>query len=253
MIQSIARAIDILEVLKDPNRSFSIAEVAEATKLPSSTVHRILQSLSYKTYVLKNEETHLYQLGPGLIPLGISAMHHTKLMDVAPAIVKKLSIETNEDSFLVTRAGYKGYVIEKSEGTNSLKIIEKFGNEMDLHCGAIRKAMLANLSESFINDYIKYGLTSYTDKTIIDGDQLLKDLEKIRKEGVAVSYGEYLHGACGIGAPVFDFSNEAIASIGIIAPEFRVDEVQLKKYKTLVKQYAHELSTLLGHTDFKLK
>lgn len=250
MIQSITRTIDILEVLKDPDRSFSIAEVAEATKLPSSTVHRILQTLSYKKYVVKNEDTHLYQLGPGLIPLGISAVHHTKLMDVAPSVVKKLSYETNEDSFLVIRAGYRGYVIEKSEGKSSVKVIEKFGNEMDLHCGAIRKALLANQPDSFIREYIKNGLESYTGKTIIKGEQLLKDLDKIRNDEIAVSYGEYLEGACGIGAPVFDFNNVAVASIGIIAPEFRVGEAQLVKYKAIVKQCAEELSMLLGHSKF---
>lgn len=250
MIQSITRTIDILEALKDPDRSFSIAEVSELTNLPASTVHRILKTLSYKKYVVKNDETHLYQLGPGLIQLGISAMHHTKLMDVAPPIVKKLSYETNEDSFLVIRAGYKGYVIEKSEGTSSVKVIEKFGNEMDLHCGAIRKALLANQPDSFIKEYIKNGLESYTGKTVIEGEQLLKDLDKIRIEGIAVSYGEYLEGACGIGAPVFDFNNTVVASIGIIAPEFRIDEAQLVKYKAIVKQSAEELSMLLGHTKF---
>lgn len=248
MIQSLERAIDILEALKrDSDHSFSVAEVAEAVQLPSSTVHRILKTLTYKNYVIKNESTHLYQLGPGLISVGIAAMHHANLRDVAPPIVKKLSIETTEDAFLMICAGYKGYVIEKSEGSNNLKIVEKINNEMDLHCGGIRRSLLANQSTSFIKEYIQHGLKGYTNYTITDGDKLLEELYKIRKEGIAVSYSEYLDGAYGIGAPVFDFNNKAVASIGIIAPGFRINEERLEKLKINVLQCAHELSALMGY------
>lgn len=246
MIQSLVRAIDILEVLKDPDKSFSVAEISEASKLPSSTVHRILQTLSYKNYVIKNEETHLYQIGSGLIPLGMAAIHHTKLSDVAPAIVKKLADLTSEDAYLVIRAGYKGYVIEKEEGPTNLKFIEKSGAEIDLHCGAIRKSLLAYQSEDFIKEFIKNGLKQYTENTTIDGEKLLSDLHKIRKDGIAVTYGDYIEGACGIGAPVFDFSNKAVASIGIILPDFRVNDETIGRLKAAVLQCAHELSSLLG-------
>ncbi|MDF2884361.1 MAG: IclR family transcriptional regulator [Clostridiaceae bacterium] len=246
MIQSLVRAIDILEVLKDSDKSFSVAEISEASQLPSSTVHRILQTLSYKNYVIKNEETHLYQIGSGLIPLGMAAIHHTKLNDVAPAIVKKLADLTSEDAYLVIRAGYKGYVIEKEEGPTNLKFIEKSGAEIDLHCGAIRKSLLAYQSDDFINEFIKNGLKQHTNNTTIDGEKLLLDLDKIRKEGIAVTYGDYIEGACGVGAPVFDFNNKAVASIGVILPDFRINEESLSKLKASVLQCSRELSSLLG-------
>ena len=44
MIQRLLRSIEILEVLKERNRSYSIAELAEAIEQPPRTVHRILQT-----------------------------------------------------------------------------------------------------------------------------------------------------------------------------------------------------------------
>ena len=54
MIQSLLRSIEILEVLKERNRSYSIAELAEAIDLPPSTVHRILQTFCEKKYVIRD-------------------------------------------------------------------------------------------------------------------------------------------------------------------------------------------------------
>ena len=63
MIQSLLRSIEILEVLKERNRSYSIAELAEAIDLPPSTVHRILQTFCEKKYVIRDERSHMLYFG----------------------------------------------------------------------------------------------------------------------------------------------------------------------------------------------
>ncbi|KID48858.1 hypothetical protein C095_08960 [Fusobacterium necrophorum subsp. funduliforme B35] len=40
-------------------------------------------------------------------------------------------------------------------------------------------------------------------------------MKKIKEEGVAVSYGEYAKGTIGIGAPLYDYTEEVVASLGI--------------------------------------
>ena len=74
MIQSLLRSMELLDVLAAENRSFSIAELAEAMDLPPSTIHRILQTFSEKRYVIRDERSHTYRLGPALIPLGKAAV-----------------------------------------------------------------------------------------------------------------------------------------------------------------------------------
>lgn len=252
-MQSLKRAIEILEALKEPEGSFSINEISKKVNLPPSTVHRILNTLCEKNYVLRDERTHLYQLGPALISLGMAAKRNIRLQSIASPFVHKLSELTGEDAFLVVPAGYKGYVLEKAEGPNTLKVVEKFGYELDLHCGAIRKVLLAYQPKSFIEQYIQHGLVRYTEFTVTDPDVLLADLEKIRREGIAVSKNEYVEGGLGIGAPVFDSSGEIVASIGIIAPVSNVDEERVEELKEKVKQCAKELSQYLGYDESVVK
>lgn len=70
-------------------------------------------------------------------------------------LLSALSARTEEDSYLVIPVGNKGLVIEKVDGPNHIKVVEEFGYEMYLHCGAIRKVLLAYQSPSFIEEYVK--------------------------------------------------------------------------------------------------
>lgn len=77
-----------------------------------------------------------------------------RIQDAALPILKNLSYCTREDSYLIIQVGDKGLVLDKTDGPNHLKVVEEFGYEMDLHCGAIRKALLAFQSDEYIRRYL---------------------------------------------------------------------------------------------------
>ena len=153
MIQSLLRSLELLEVLKEKNRSYSIAELADTMNLPPSTVHRILQTFCEKKYVIRDDRSHMYRLGPALIPLGKAASKGIRLQDAAKPTLAALSEQTREDVYLIIQVGNKGLVIDKHDGPNHLKVVEEFGYEMYLHCGAIRKVLLAFQSPNFIEAF----------------------------------------------------------------------------------------------------
>jgi len=93
-------------------------------------------------------------------------------------------------------------------------------------------------------------LKRITDSTIVDADELWKAIKKIRREKVAVSLGEYIPDAAGIGAPVFNQDDKVVASIGIIAPISRVND-EMERFKEEVIKYSKELSVLLGNIGHK--
>lgn len=249
MIQSILRASALLDVLKVPDKEFSISDISQELQLSPSTVHRILQTLCEIRYVVKDERAHTYKLGPALISLGLIAQHNLHLINFARPILNKLSQETEEDSFLIIRSQYKGLVIEKSDSSNPLKIVDKYGYERDLHCGAIRKALLAFQSDQFIENYIKEVLTKDSAFPKVSPATLWKQVELTRKTGIGFSSGEYIENAIGIGAPIFDFNNEIVASIGIVFSSSRLkDDEHLEKLKSIVKYYGRELSTSIGNS-----
>ena len=226
MIQSLLRAMELLELLKEANHKYSIAELSESTGLPPSTIHRILQTFCEKKYVIRDEHAHTYQLGPALI-----------------------SYCTREDSYLIIQVGDKGLVLDKTDGPNHLKVVEEFGYEMDLHCGAIRKALLAFQSDEYIRRYLDTRLTRPEAFPKADPAELAEELRTIREKGIAVSHGEYVPDAVGIGAPIYGIDGRISASVGIIAPYSRIeDDTHLLHLQDQVRHSAAELSYYMGHT-----
>jgi len=245
--------MEILEVLKEKNRSFSIAELAETIDLPPSTVHRILQTFCEKKYVLRDERSHTYRLGPALIPLGKAAARGIRIQDAAHPVLTSLSAKTEEDAYLVIPVGNKGLVISKIDGPNHLKVVEEFGYEMYLHCGAIRKVLLAYQSPAFIDEYIKNIIVQGRAFPQVSPDALKKELAKIRQSGYAITSGDYVNDAVGIGAPVFNSEGELAGSIGIIAPTVRLNsEALIMRECALVQSFAAELSADLGYLPLQV-
>ncbi|GAA0181762.1 IclR family transcriptional regulator [Clostridium sediminicola] len=249
MIQSILRASALLEALKVPDKEFSIATLSEELQLSPSTVHRLLQTLCEIKYVIKDERAHTYKLGPALISLGLISQHNLHLLDFSKPILNKLSCETEEDSFLIIRSDFKGLVLEMSQSHNPLKIVDRYGYERNLHCGAIRKTLLAYQSDDFIKEYIHKVLTKEGSFPKMSPQTLLTNIEKIRETGIGVSYGEYIKNAIGIGTPIFDYKNNVVASIGIVFSASRLkDDDHMEKLKNIVKNYGTQLSISIGNS-----
>lgn len=68
-MQSVERALEILEVISDHDGRLTLSHLSAETGLPAATVHRLLRTLIARGYIvqLKNRS---YALGGRLIPLG---------------------------------------------------------------------------------------------------------------------------------------------------------------------------------------
>lgn len=247
MVKSLKRALEILHILGGENKKYSLGEISELSGLPASTVHRLLSTLKSERFVVQDELSSLYYLGPVLIPLGIKASNYIHLRELALPIMKKLSEKTEEDSYLTVSDNIKGVFIEHVSGQHHLKIVDPFGIEVPLHCGASKKVLLANKSDDFLNTYIKKELVKYTGNTCVNPDLLIEQLKKIKKDGYALTIGEYINDAVGIAAPVKDRFANTVASLGIIGPYSRLTEDKHSNLIASVVEYAEKLSLDLGY------
>lgn len=247
-IQSLQRSMKILAAMsKGGKPEYTIAELAEAVDLPASSVYRVLQTFALDHYVIADSKTHLYRLGPALIPLGQAAGAENDLKTVAMPFLQQIANETHDDAFLMKISGFHSQVIAKAEGPGRIKIVSSFEANFDLHCGANRKMLLAFQPDEYIEEYIRQGLPRHTPSTITDPEILWQEIRKIRKEQVSISVSEFIEGALGISAPVFDSTGQMIASIGTSGPAFQVTEEKINSHKQIITGCAAELSRALGY------
>lgn len=247
MVQSVARALELLELLKQASHPMSIAELSTASCLQPSTAHRLLQTLCTYNFVYKDDSTHLYQLGSALISLGNIAVQEQDLGKMSIPFLKQLSHLTGEDAYLMIISGYNGLVISRVDGPNDLRVVEKFGFEVELHCGGIRKTLLAHQSPEFIEEYIQHCASTPLIHPLKDPAALRLELKTIQKNGYGITTNDYVQHATGIGAPIFGPDGKLVASLGIIAPAIRAHGHE-EDLINQVRTQADGLSQVLGYT-----
>ena len=66
-VQVLERTLDILEVLAGSTAGLGVSEISGITRLPLSTVHRLLKVLKRRGYALQNPETRKYSLSSRML------------------------------------------------------------------------------------------------------------------------------------------------------------------------------------------
>lgn len=253
MVKSVDKALQLLMKIKKQGGEATIGFLSKDSGLPPSTVHRLLSTLKKHGFIDKDENSDLYSLGPTLLILGFSVKAHLDLRHLARPILKKLTNETGEDSYITVAQGKSGIFLDSVPGPHPLKVIESFGDQIPLHCGAMRKVLLAYKDNEFIKTYLQRPLEKYTNNTITDRKKLLLELKTIRETGLALSFEEYTESSAGVASPVRNKDGNVIAAIGIIGPVIRFNRKKLPYLEKYVKDRGLELSNMLGYNPDLVK
>ena len=144
--------------------------------------------------------------------------------------IKNLSYETNHITYLAVLEGPHIVYCDKVDplGENAPRA---FRMRLDAHSCALGKAILAHKSRDELREiYKSYTLHKHTANTITSLQKLYVELDKIRKNGYSVNEAETFEYVYGIGAPIMDSQNRAIAGIAISGTK---GSINLKTIKDL--------------------
>ena len=133
----------------------------------------------------------------------------------------------------------------QSEGP--VAVTHRPGSQTYLHSTAMGKALLAEMDNSKIKSILTARpLPRLTPKTQISVSQLLKEIELIRRTGVAISEEENRYGFFSAGTVIRDFSGTAVAVISGSVPAAVTKTDDRAKIAEQVYQAAQNASLKLG-------
>jgi DNA-binding IclR family transcriptional regulator len=92
---------------------------------------------------------------------------------------------------------------------------------------------------------MRYPLNHLTAATITEPYKLTQELEKIRQQGYAETFGQRIEGAVGLAAP-FWRSGEVIGSVCITIPDARFDRSSERKLAELLLECAGKITDELS-------
>lgn len=245
-IQSIERAIAILETVANRPEGVTLAEVSVELGLHTSTTFHLIRTLA-SLGIVEQLDNKRYRVGSRLFMLAASSMTETAMLTQATPILEALSRDTGDAAHLAIRSRHEIVVIAKTAATGMLQLSGRTGTTRPAHCTAIGKVLLSEVSPETLDDLIdQLDFHRYTDKTITTREALLSELAAIRTSGIGYDLCELDDEIKCVAMPVRDFARRCAGAIGISGPIWRMGPAAMKKKTAILRDAADELSRRLG-------
>lgn len=247
IIQSVDRALRILDLFDEYETELKITEISEKMVLHKSTVHSLLKTLQKHQYIDQNPENGKYRLGLKLFERGNFVIQSLDLRSIAKEYLVNLSKHTGKTVHLVILDGKEGVYIDKVESSNATILYSKIGRRVPIHSSGVGKALVAFKTneelQTILEDYDYFQQTPYT---ITDRETFLKEVNLIRDRGYAIDNQENEPGVICVAIPVRNHTGQVVAAISMSTTASQVKEAVLNKNVELLKNTANELSKKLG-------
>ena len=250
IVQSVERAIDILETLGENKDGCGITVVAKATGLHKSTVHRLLATLMSKGYVNKDMEKDYYRLSAKVLMLANSVLDRMDIRNISRPYIRALCEDVQEVVHLSILDGDEAVYIDKVESSkiSSIKMHSQIGKRVPLYCTAVGKVLMSKLDENRIRELIsRREMIKFMPNTIDNIEDFLIEMKKTNLEGCAMDNLENEEGIRCIAAPIYDRKGKAVAAVSISGPIFYITEERLPELKKKLLKTSQEISNQLGY------
>lgn len=247
-VQSVERALTLLNVISEYPEGIQIARLAEKVPLSKSTIHRLLSTLNNMNYVVKVPESDNYKLGYQVVYLSRNVLNSNSIKRIAQPFLESLSNDINETIHLCIEDNGEVLYIDKIESNQTIRMYSRVGNRAPMYCTGVGKVLLSGMTLEKFDEIV--GNTSFnakTPNTITTKEKLNEEIDKIILQGYALDNIENEEGIRCIAAPIKDYQGKIIASFSISGPSNRITMERIKDELILkVKQTSLAISQQLS-------
>jgi DNA-binding IclR family transcriptional regulator len=224
------RTVEVLSSLAEAPHGSGITELSRRHNIPKSTLHRMLNSLRRHEFIVQDNLTRRYRLGPALIRLGQPFSAGEALRRSSVPYLRRLATETSCTAFLTVWSEGDPVCVALADGRAGATGIAS-GTHLPLHATAAARALLAFMPEAAARDLILESapFPPLTDTTPTAPEDVVHSVQETRRRGYAVSRDEARTGQSSVAAPVFGGSGRAIAALAVQGPSELFQEGGLER------------------------
>jgi IclR family pca regulon transcriptional regulator len=252
--QSLERGLAILGCFSSSRPVLGIADIADDLGMSRSTTHRYVITLVALGY-LEQGASRKYRLGLRVTDLGMSALDSTGLRKHSHPALEELRQLTSHTAGLGVLNGEEIVYVDRTRSPrhelDKAALDPQPGSRLPAHCTAIGKLLLAYLPESEQHELVvNMTLTKRGPNTITAKKGLREELERIRREGLAIADQELAPELRTLAAPVRDRTGAVLAAVNLSVPSASTPLAEL--VRTLSPQLiatADRISASLGYRD----
>lgn len=232
LIQSIERAVSILEIIAREGGAASLKHIAEQTRLGKTTAHNILATLDELGYVRRRAGDMRYHLGGRIQNLARIAGDDSALrLRLRPAL-EEIARKTGETVYLAAPSGDETYYLDTIESGQTLRTTCRVGERERLEGSAIGLVFLA-----FMPGLGKRVLATRADAL---GPDIQSEIDKVERVGFALDLESYLPGLHCVAVPWRE-GGEVRAAIGLSGPSARLPRDKLTEIAWMMMKEAEKV------------
>lgn len=246
--QTVDRALQILECFTLERPSLTLTDLSGLTGLTVPTAHRLLKALQRREFVVLDQATKRYSLGPGAMRLAGVIMERDDLQAVVLPHLERLRAITEETVALHWLVEDARVCVLELISRHFIRMTSGTGRRYPIYAGASGKAIFAFLPEKTIDRILEEAERNGVGPLINRSrEDVLSELKEIRERGYAMSFGEVVAEASALAAPIIDASGHPIAAINITGPANRFSEDRMNAAKNTLLEIVREVETQMGY------
>src|SRR5579875_1383239 len=248
-VPAVARAIRLLQALGDGRPEATLTELARRVGIHKSTAYGILATLAAEGIVERDPATRRYRLGRSLAALARAA-GGPDIRVLARPHLARLRRLSGEPVAVHEPDGRGRVILASDESPHQLRVSAPPGHRLPPFAGAVGKVVWAFAPP---RPGLPRQLPAYTPRTITDPDAYRRELEDVRRRGIAFDDREYLPGVRAVSAPVFRARGgdrrELAAVLTIVGVAARLSPSALRRLAGPLRRAAGELSRTLAVSE----
>ncbi len=244
--KTLEKGLSILNLFGRETPSRSLTEISTLTGINKTSTYRLVNTLIQLGYLRKSTDKSL-RLGPKAFSMGHECFHGFDIYQGIKPIIDKTFFEhhISIDSALID--GYKLISLYRREMPNLVSFHLPLIMD-ELYARAMGKIVLANLAPDGLEHYFA-GLAprKLTPHTLVDIDEIRKDIRNTRTRGYSINDKEYMTGVISIGAPMMNLQTKSVVgavSLDFPSKEYTLDAIE-KQYISVLLTLATEASDLI--------
>ena len=246
-MQSLVRALTIVNRLAAADEGVTLTEVAQQVGLSPSTAHRLLTTLEQERYVHFDAERRLWSVGVQAFVTGNAFLKTRSLVVTARPHMRALMEESEETVNLAVEDQFEAIYLAQVECRQMMRAFARPGARVPLHCSSVGKALLSAMPASDLAKILhRQGLPRVTIKTINTTVALREDLARARARGYAIDDEEHAVGLRCIAAVVFNENADPVAAVSLSGPMARIPDERIPLLGDRVRRKADMITAQLG-------
>ncbi|MFD5319307.1 IclR family transcriptional regulator [Streptomyces sp. NPDC127098] len=218
-LQTADRVLNVLLAFDREHAEWGVTEIAAEFGLDKSVAQRLLAALAYRGFLVSDQRSRRYRLGPAVWHLARAWERDGGLASLVTPTLRATAETVGVGTLFAVPDGVHMRCVAAAEGpAGPLRYYALAGELYPAHAGATSRAYFGMLPAQD-RAALLYGrpMARFSDRTLTDPARLEERFAEVRRTGYAYSDGEYDAETAALAAPVL-VGRRPVGTLSLVGP-----------------------------------